>query len=724
MEKPQEPRRQGFFRKVGAAMIGRRTRWLTLLLWLALAGVMGALLPSASRMESQNPANLPATAQSIVADSLQQKVFGGKGEMAGILVFYRKSGLTAVDYRGIASFLSQLAQHPLPGEISKPAFAGLPVQTLASLAKGRGSTLAVPLVFHDTSDTARLGRVLTSMGRQLKLIFSHNLLLVSDKGNGLAARFTGPAGIAADAAGLFKNADITLLAGTTMLILILLLAIYRSPMLPFIPLVAVGFAFAVTSSLLGALARAHVIVIDAETVSIMTVLMFGAGTDYTLLVVARYREQLALEESHFTALTKALSGAAGAVAMSAGTVMLALLALLFSHYGAEHRFAIPFALGVGMTALAALTLVPALLALLGRTAFYPFIPHTGEVQGQQRDRMLARAVTTRPWVVAIAAIGLLAGLAAFSPGIRTSYDLLTALPHSSQARQGYALLEDAYGAGTLSPVSVLVEGPGSDKDIRVALSRVGGVQRVSTPKHGTADGNSVAEYQVTLRMNPLSNAAMAVLPRVEAAARQALGAEVKAKVLVSGQAAQNLDSANLVTRDTTVVIPIVLVTIAVLLMLYLRSIIAAAYLIGTVILSFFASLGLGWIVLHGLLGVETFAGGLVLYAFVFLVALGEDYNIFMVSRIWQERRTHSIREAVACGMRATSSVITAAGLILAGTFMVLTGLPLEILLQFGVVSALGILIDTLIVRSLLVPAITALLGDRAFWPSHPQDAII
>jgi len=718
----QEKRYEDFFRKVGAVMTGRRTRWLTLVLWLALAGVLGALLPSANKMESQNPGNLPATAQSVVAGSLQQKAFGGKGEMPGILVFYRKGGLTAADYRGIASFLSRVAQHLLPGETGKPPFAGMPAQLLASFAKGGGSTLAVPLVFHGTINAARLGDLLTSMGRSLKLTFAHNLLHVPERGNALVARFTGPVGIAADAAGLFKNADVTLLAGTTMLILILLLLIYRSPILPFIPLVAVGFAYAVTSALLGALARAHLIVIDAETVSIMTVLMFGAGTDYTLLVVARYREQLALEESHITALANALSGAAGAVAMSAGTVMLALLALLFSLYGAEHRFAIPFALGVGMTAIAALTLVPALLALIGRTAFYPFIPRPSQAQREQRDRILARTVANRPWAVAIGATVLLAGLAAFSPGIRTSYDLLTALPQSSQARQGYTLLAGAYGAGALSPVSVLVEGPGSDRDIRAALSRVRGVQQVSAPQHGNADSKSVAQYQVILLMNPLSNPAMTVLPRVEAAARQALGAGARTEVLVSGQTAQNLDSANLVARDTTVVIPIVLVAIAVLLLLYLRSIIAAAYLIGTVILSFFASLGLGWIVLHYLLGVGSFAGGLVLYAFVFLVALGEDYNIFMVSRIWQERRSRPMREAVADGMRATGPVITAAGLILAGTFTVLTGLPLQILLQFGVVAALGVLIDTLIVRSALVPAITVLLGDRAFWPSRPQEA--
>ena len=714
--------RESGMAKVAAFVAGRRTRYLVLGLWIALAALLSAALPSASQMEASSPANLPAASQSVVAGALQRSAFGGKNQIPGVLVFYRKGGLTARDAAGIAAYLTRLAQKPLPGEIGKPAFAGVPAQVIPSLAKAQGTTLAVPLNFRNTSDAAKLAHLLGALGTSLKQGFHANLLARADTGASLVARLTGPMGIAADASGLFKNADVTLLAGTTMLILVLLVLIYRSPILPFIPLIGVGFAYALTSAILGALAKAHLVVIDAETVSIMTVLMFGAGTDYTLLVVARYREQLALEEDHVTALRKALAGAAGAVLMSAGTVMFALLALLLSLYGAEHRFAIPFALGVGMTALGALTLIPAILALLGRAAFYPFIPRPGQVRKERRGG-IAGLVTRRPWTVAIVATALLAVLAAFSPGIRTSYDLLTALPHSAQSRQGFDLLAKAYGAGTLSPVTVLVKGQGSRRDIEARLAHVTGVQAISAPQYGEAQGAHVAAYQVTLRQNPLSDAAMSVLPRLRSAAQSALRGSPGTTVYLAGETAQNLDSAKLVARDTAVVIPVVLVAIAVLLYLYLGSLVAAAYLIGTVILSFLASIGLGWLLLHDLLGLGGWAGGVVLYAFVFLVALGEDYNIFMVSRIWQERRSVPMGEAVSRGMRATGSVITAAGLILAGTFTVLTGLPLQILLEFGVVAALGVLVDTFIVRSALVPAITALLGDRALWPSRPSRAV-
>jgi RND superfamily putative drug exporter len=361
--------------------------------------------------------------------------------------------------------------------------------------------------------------------------------------------------------------------------------------------------------------------------------------------------------------------------------------------------------------------VPALLALLGRSAFYPFVPTVDKPQRKSRGGLLTTMAVSRPAVVAIGAITLLLALASFAPQVKTSYDLLTALPTTSQARQGFNLLAQSYGAGSLSPLTVLVDGPGAGTNIAAALRQVPDVQAVGAPTLASLHGTQVAAYAVTLADNPLSNAAMVAVPALRHAAQHALSAGIGGtRVFVSGATAQNLDSARLVGRDTAVVIPLVLGLIALLLFVYLQSLVAAAYLIGTVVLSFAASLGLGWLVLHDIMGVRSWSGGVVLYAFVFLVALGEDYNIFMVSRIWQERRSRPMSAAVAEASQATGSVITAAGLILAGTFAVLTGLPLQILLEFGVVTALGVLVDTFIVRSGLVPAITALLGDRALWP--------
>ncbi len=707
--------------RMAALVTGGRARYLTLAVWVGLAVVLSLLLPAASAMEAPNPPNLPASARSVVAAALQQQAFGGSDQMPGILVFYARDGLSGGELGAIARYLRTTASQPLPGEVGRPAFAGLAAPALAALRGAHGTTLAVPMLFASTSDPARLAALMEALARGLTASFGTNLLHLPEGQAALIARFTGPAGIAADTSGLFSHADVTLLAGTTLLILLLLVLIYRSPILPLIPLLGVGAAYLVTSALLGALAKAHGIVIDAETVSIMTVLMFGAGTDYTLLVIARYREQLGRHADHRAALRAALAGSAGAVAMSACTVMLALLVLLLSRYGVERRFAVPFALGVGMTALAALTLVPAILAIVGRVAFYPRIPRPGVAEAV-RSAALVPLITARPWLVLAGATALLLGLAAFAPGIRTTYNLLSALPPTSQAVQGYDLLAQAEGPGALSPVTVLVQGPGAARDLRAALLRAPDVKAVAAPLHASLRGGPVAAYAVTLREDPLSDAAMGALAGLEGAARRGLAGSAATAVYLGGPTAQNADSAALVARDTRVVVPVVLAVIAVLLLLYLRSVVAAAYLIATVVLSFAASLGLGWIVLHDLLGIRSLAGGLVLYVFVFLVALGEDYNIFMVSRIWQERMRHPMPEAVARGVGATASVITAAGLILAGTFLVLTGLPLQILLDFGVVAALGVLLDTFVVRSALVPAITILLDDRALWPLRPAAA--
>lgn len=708
--------------RVASLVAGARARYLTILMWVALAVVLSLVFPAASAVEAPNPSNLPAASQSVVAAALSQRAFGGASQTPGVLVFFAQNGLSATELGLISGYLDATAHMPLPGEVGKPAFAGLPGPALAAVTRAHGTTLAVPMSFHATSDATKLAALLKAVGSSLETSFGTNLLRRPDTTGALIARFTGPMGIAADTSSLFSNADVTLLAGTTMLILLLLVLIYRSPVLPLIPLIGVGFSYVVTSALLGALAKTHAIVIDAETVSVMTVLMFGAGTDYTLLVVARYREQLGRLADHRAALRAALEGSAGAVAMSAGTVMLALLALLLAKYGPEHRFAVPFALGVGMTALASLTLVPAILAVLGRRAFYPRIPRPGTIQAA-RSGWLVPFVTRRPWIVLVGATALLGVLASFAPSIQTSFNLLSALPQSSQALQGYSLLSRAEGAGALGPVTVLVRGPGASSDLRAALLRAPDVKAVAAPHRVSLHGTLLAAYDVTLTEDPLSNAAIAALPGLENAARGALGASPGTKVYLSGPTAQNADSASLVARDTRVVIPVVLAAIALLLLLYLGSVVASAYLIATVVLSFAASLGLGWIVLHDVIGVPSLAGGLVLYAFVFLVALGEDYNIFMVSRIWQERAIRPMNSAVAEGMRATGSVITAAGLILAGTFTVLTGLPLQILLDFGVVAAVGVLVDTFVVRSVLVPAITLLLGDRAMWPRRPPQGV-
>ena len=359
---------QGWAR-ISTWFTGRWTRWITVVVWVVAAIVMTMVLPSVTKVESSNPANLPATASSVMASRIEKGAFRGSQASPGLLVFYRHGGLTSKNYESIAQFLDHVATHRLPDLTGHVPYAGVPASQLQRFTQRSGTTLVVPLLFHQSGNSKALAAIKEQTGRALQLTAGRNLLAVPTSSGHLSARLTGPTGIAIDITGLFKNADVTLLAGTTMLILVLLLLIYRSPILPWIPLVSVGLSYAVTSGILATLVKAHAIVVDAQTVSIMTVLMFGAGTDYTLFVVSRYRRELWRHEQPSHALRTAYQGVSGAVAMSAGTVVAALLTLLVSVYGSDHRFAIPFAVGVGTTALASLTLVPALLSLLGRPAF-------------------------------------------------------------------------------------------------------------------------------------------------------------------------------------------------------------------------------------------------------------------------------------------------------------------------------------------------------------------
>jgi RND superfamily putative drug exporter len=286
----------------------------------------------------------------------------------------------------------------------------------------------------------------------------------------------------------------------------------------------------------------------------------------------------------------------------------------------------------------------------------------------------------------------------------------------AQSVQGYPLLSLAEGAGALSPVAVVISGLGSDRNLKTTLAGLSEVAHVSSPQRGTWHHQPLAVYTLRLRQNPLPTAAMSDLVIIQRAARRVLPTNIQ--IYLGGETAQNANSAAAIAHDTHLVIALVLVIIFLLLLLYLRSLVAALYLIATVLLSFLAALGAGWIVLHDFLGLSRWAGGVTLYAFVFLVALGEDYNIFMLSAIWERRRRHPMLESIGWGVQQSGPVISAAGLILAGTFAVLTALPLSILLEFGSVTAIGVLLDTFVVRSMLVPAITALLKDRAQWPGQ------
>lgn len=720
----------------GKAVTGPRGKWTTLLVWVVLAGVLSALLPTVNSQEQNNAANLPDSFPSVQAELVAQREFPNAEGVPALLVWHRAGGLTDDDLKLVQTFAGTFSAAPLPEQIVLPPYHQMPLNALKGQLSADRTSLVTPIVFASEADSGLLKQNFKAIREKVAAEAGYDPFAEDMSSAKLLARVTGPAGISVDASALFKNADISLLIATVLLVLVLLFAIYRSPILAFIPLIAVGFAYGVTGPILGWLAKRGAIEVDAQAVSIMTVLLFGAGTDYCLFLVARFRQLLTVESSKRTALKRAISGSSGAIAMSGFTVVLSLAALLLADYGAVKRFAVPFSLAILVMALASLTLVPALLAIFGRASFYPFIPRTPEMireraakkgvpapqPGRRKPTVggrLARVVVRKPWTVIVVTLIVLAGTASFAPSIRYTYDLLSSFPQTMPSREGFAIIGESFSPGSLAPVQLMADTEGKAVDLQGAVGKLPFVDEVSAPQKGKQTPNIVS-VDVQLNVNPYDNEAMERIPELRDAAVSALRdagvTNVDERIWVGGQTAQQLDTKRATDRDEKLIIPVVVGLIALLLLAYLRSVVAMIYLIATVVLSFGSALGLGWIVLHGIMGADAVAGAIPLYAFVFLIALGEDYNIFMISSIWKKRKEMQLKEAIREGVAETGGVITSAGLILAGTFAVLATLPIQVLLQFGVITAIGVLLDTFVVRPFLVPAITTVLGRAAFWP--------
>lgn len=718
---------------------GKRSKWVTLLVWIVAAALLSALLPSASSHEDNNAPNLSQDKPSMQAEAIADREFSSGADVPALYVWHREGGLTDADIAGIGQWSAKLTEAKAPHQTSMPPLHLLPPEALKAELSSDNSTIVVPVLFDKQADADQLKEGIEHIRETTVSLLGENPFDAPTSEPGmLSIRVTGPVGIQIDATGLFKNADVSLMIGTVLLVLILLLLIYRSPILALIPLVAVGFAYGVINPLLGWMASEGWIVYDSQALSIMTVLLFGAGTDYCLFLISRFRQLLKSEENAGKALLAAVTGSSGAIAMSGLTVVLSLFALLFAEYGVYHRFAAPFGIAILIMGIASLTLVPSLLAIIGRGSFFPFVPRTPAMRAERAKRKglpataeapareprnwAGRSVVAKPGLIIAVCVIVLGGFAAYATQIKVTYDILSSFPKDMDSREGFALIGDKFSPGELAPVKVIVDTQGKDVALGDKLAALPYVDRVSEPQTGANNPNIVL-YEAQLSMNPYSIEAMELVPDLREAAEQTLaeaGVADADRAWIGGPTAEQHDAKAAGDRDTLLIIPIVIGLITLLLLAYLRSVVATVYLVLTVILSYFSALGLGWLVLHYGFGADAIQGSIPLYAFVFLVALGEDYNIFMISSIWQKRGKMPLGQAIREGVGDTGAVITSAGLILAGTFAVLATLPIQALVQFGLITAIGVLLDTFVVRPFLVPAITMKLGEWAFWPSKPQ----
>lgn len=529
----------------------------------------------------------------------------------------------------------------------------------------------------------------------------------------LRVEITGGPAVAADVRGAFAGADFTLLAVTIAVVAVLLLLTYRSPVLWILPLAVVGLAERVTMGLLDVLGERASLAFDAGVVS---VLVFGAGTNYALLLISRYREELHRHEDHREALAVAWRGTVPAILASNATVVIALLSLLLAVMPAARGIGIAAACGLVISLVAVLFPLTALLAVAGRRVFWPLVPRPSDgadapdAAPHGLFARAARGVVRRPLISVLGSLLVLGVLATGLIGTRVGLAQDEQFATATEAQAGFDTLAAHYGAGQGSPHTVVV--PAAELDaVTTAAEGSAGVVSVS-PTGTTPEGSTVLSVVGTA--SPGSAAALTEVRELRAAVHRAAP-----DALVGGPSAEALDVREASFRDLAVVAPVILLVVLVVLALLVRAVVAPVLLMLVNLLSAVASIGLGLGVGRALLGVQALDVTVPLLAFLFLVALGVDYTMFLVHRARHETAGHGTGEGMVRAVGATGVVITSAGVVLAAVFAALGVLPLVVLGQLGLIVGLGVLLDTLLVRTVLVPALFALVGDRMWWPSRP-----
>jgi RND superfamily putative drug exporter len=802
---------------------GRRSKWIVFAVWFVAIFVAAgpANLPGKFADAESNEATsyLPGSAESTAAlhatESLQS------GELApAVIVFRDDAGLDGKDFEEIEAAIGRMTEEQFEGVLPDGATAAAGGKGDSQSGEAEGSdqpagggaaepgcadpTAAVPgqppgyapfvgPVCSKDGKEAIVSAYIDAEGEGDRIVDPVKFWRgeLADLGGGLEAKITGGAGFSADAIEVFEGINGTLLLAALALVIFLLIVIYRSPIFLFIPLIAVVFAEILSRSIGYGVSELGV-TINGQSSSIMSVLVLGAGTDYALLLVARYREELHRTADKYEAMRTALESAGPAIFASALTVIAALLCLMIAKVNGTSGLGPIAAIGIACAALSMLTLLPALLTIFGRRAFWPFVPHTEEtapraeavseraqrrivegsgggavlrvvgacllvlvllplvlinwvlrvlsgrrvpslvvgpldraiftpfeIRRHRREhasdathgfwRRVGDRIAVAPKRTMLRTLGVLlifcAGFAFFSTDL-TSEDSYTT---EVESVEGQKLLDRSFPSGTTAPTDIVVVARGDVPAVAKAVAAVDGVEAVSPP---VAEGEPGTLIQATLGPNPYSTTAFDLIEPIREAAH-----EVAPDTLVGGPTAVEFDVRDAASWDSKVIPPLILLVVFLILIGLLRAIAAPLVLIATVILSYLAALGVGYFFFDVVFGFPGSDPSLPLFAFVFLVALGVDYNIFLTARAREESELHGSREGILRALAVTGGVISSAGIVLAGTFAVLAILPLTFLTELGFVVAFGVLLDTFLVRSVLVPAIALSLGDRFWWPS-------
>jgi len=685
--------RMGATRKFAGLPCGHWSKWGILAFWIVVVAVAGPLAGKLNSAQKNDASQwLPKNAESTQVINLTKQFTST--DIVPAVVVYERSGtvtgtVTPADQAKAAADAKRFATvSHVSGEVVGPFTAkdGHALEVIVPVKIGSGGWNDLGPVVKDIRSIAQNG--------------------------GGTVYVTGPAGYAADFIKGFTGFDSTLLYLTAVIVIVILLFTYRSPVLWILPLITVFVALTAAQAMIYLLARHAGLTVNGQSAFILTVLVFGAGTDYALLLIARYREELRRHGDRHVAMSEALHRAGPAILASGSTVILSLLCLLVAELASTKSLGPVMAIGIAVGLVAMLTLLPALLVIFGRWMFWPLRPTLGSAEPTERGlwaRIGAR-LARRPRLVWVVTAVVLGALALGTTGLKANgLQNKDSFRNTQESATGERALDRHFPAGAGNPVQVVGNASAAEQ-LHAAVAGVAGVSDVTNPR----TNSGLAYVEGTLATAPDSQASYDTVNRLRAAVHAIPGADGK----VGGNSAVNLDIQRATDHDRNLIVPLVLLVVLVILGLVLRAVVAPVLLAATVVLSYAAALGVSSLVFNHLFHFAGADTSFPLWTFVFLVALGVDYNIFLMTRVHEESRQHGTRRGALVGLAATGGVITSAGLVLAGTFTALGTLPFVFITELGFAVAFGVLLDTFVVRSVLVTALNLDVGRWIWWPSR------
>lgn len=680
----------------------KRGMWITIIVWLVLMIGLSAG-PKLSDYKVSNFQSLPDEAASMIASQKLEEYFPNDQGTPGILVFHNENENINID--NVKKILQSIVDENIKGIDTIVDISALPETALSAFASEDQSTLIVPMSLVaglGNADYAEINDHAFEIGNEVAASLGDTKFYI-----------TGPAGIAGDTVKLFEQADINLLLITIFIILILLIVIYRSPLLAFIPLLATVIVYQVVNQTL-ALMGAGGLEINNSTTSIMSILLFAAVIDYSLFVFSRFREELNHYESKYEAMKHAMRATGEPVFFAGGTVLAAMLILFFADFRDYQNFASVFGTAVFIIMLASITLVPALFTLFGRKAFWPKVPKFGQHKELKHGIWgpIAKFVINKPFITggAVFIIMLVTALNMFN--LKFEFDTVKSFPEDLPSRVGYEIVETKFDKGELAPTSILLESkqPLTDDEISNLSKALSEKDKVASVRLSAKnDEQTVIKYSLAFEINPYSTEAIEILDDMRNHTDELLeSVGISGELYYAGTTAKLVDERDINTGDIYKIVILETLLILVLLLVLTRSWKMPIYMMATILLSYLSALGLGIFLVDVLFGYEALSTRVPVYAFVFLVALGIDYNIILVSRFIEERKRSTVKQSLEIAIRNTGGVISSAGIILAATFAALTTMPIADLFVFGFIVSIGIIIDTFLVRGMLLPSLILL----------------